>query len=157
MAQPNTTIETKLPRRLTAKEQEKVLDALELIKQADPRSLASLCENEEGEDERIASVQAIHRLLGQYVNVTVEQIVDERDHCLREAKDATTDEDRHKFYYSALHCEATTYHVDSHQGYEHVLPWKNCEYILKDETNGKTITNKSQYLDALAAIVDRII
>lgn len=128
---------------------------MDLVKQADTASLRELCFNEDGEDERIATVQALHRTIGEYADTTIVYIGEDIEYALLAAKDAEekeAHESADNFYKAALHGHVTSYYVDSYQQGD-VLPWDKCKATLDLVCKGEKINTRAKYDAALRVVV----
>lgn len=148
--------------KLTKQEQQRLADALDLLKRASADELREALHEQDGEDERIATVEAVYRLQAHAVDITSNMIVAEQQHTLREA-DALAEsfadsanrlsEDEldkyrhelHRLYYAALHCLATSYSVESYHRNHDYIPQDVALHMLDKVVKGRRMFSRSDY------------
>lgn len=160
--------------KLTNKELDLLAEALDLLKRASAEEIRDVIESQDGEDDRIASVEAIHKLQAHAVDITTNHIVEEQAETLKYANElserfsdsanrlsdseqAECLKDLHRHYYAALHCTATLYSVESYHQNHDIIPHDVALDILEKVLNKRRIHSLSEYEELEQELVNEFL
>lgn len=143
--------------KLTAQQQEQLLDALDLLKQADAEDIHAVIDAHDGEDERLNTIINLRGALEESIARLEDDLSDEIAYYEGEALDtAAYDADTlEKYRRFALHSRATQYLARS-QAETNAHTRKETEELIDNliKEQGGSLYNNTKYEAAIDALIE---